>query len=187
LPEEYRDMPGRVTADVTIPRLKEFLEEGGTVVTIGSSTALAGHLGLPVGDHLATRDPDGKEKPLGREKFYVPGSLVRARVDPATPLAWGLDEQVDVMFLSSPVFRLPAGEGTEAKGVKRVAWYDGKTTLRSGWAWGQEHLDGGVAVAEAEVGKGRLVLCGPQIAFRGQPHGTLKFLFNALTGTGRAE
>lgn len=72
---------------------------------------------------------------------------------------------------------------TEVKGMKRAAWYDGKTTLRSGWAWGQEHLDGGVAIAEADVGKGRLVLCGPQILFRGQPHGTLKFLFNALTGT----
>jgi hypothetical protein len=202
LPEEYRDMPGRVTADVTIPRLKQFLEEGGTVVTIGGSTALAEHLGLSLGNHLATKDTDGKEKPLGRDKFYVPGSLVRARVDPTSPLAWGMDEQVDMMFLSSPVFKLPAGDAAkepkkvedpkevkvpmevkEVKGMKRVAWYDGKTTLRSGWAWGQEHLDGGVAIAEADVGKGRLVLCGPQILFRGQPHGTLKFLFNALTGT----
>jgi hypothetical protein len=207
LPDEFRDMPGRVTADATIPRLKEFLEEGGTVVTIGSSTALAEHLGLPLSDHLATKDAEGKDKPLGRDKFYVPGSLVRARVDPTSPLAWGMDEQVDVMFLSSPVFKLPAAEAKEAKepkekepkeskppkeeakGVKRVAWYDGKTPLRSGWAWGQEQLDGGVAIAEAEVGKGRLVLCGPQILFRGQPHGTLKFLFNPLTGGtgGRAE
>lgn len=184
LPEEFRGMPGRVTTDVTVPRLKQFLEEGGTVVTIGSSTSLADHLGLPLSNHLATKDTDGKEKTLGRDKFYVPGSLVRAKVDPASPLAWGMDEQVDMMFLSSPVFRMPEGE---AKGVKRVAWYDGKTTLRSGWAWGQEHLDGGAAVAEAEVGKGRLVVCGPQILFRGQPHGTLKFLFNALIGAKRAE
>jgi hypothetical protein len=184
LPEEFRGMPGNVTADVTIPRLKEFLIEGGTILTIGSSTSLAGHLGLPLGDHLTTKDADGKEKPLGREKFYIPGSLIRARVEPASPLTWGLDEQVDVMFLSSPVFRMPEGE---AKGWKRVAWYDGKTTLRSGWAWGQENLDGGVAVAEAQVGKGRLVLCGPQILFRGQPHGTFKFLFNTLTGISRGE
>jgi hypothetical protein len=41
-------------------------------------------------------------------------------------------------------------------------------------------LDGGVAIAEAKVGKGRLVLYGPQIAFRAQPHGTFKFLFNGI-------
>ena len=87
------------------------------------------------------------------------------------------------MFGSNPVFKLP----DDAKGLKRVAWYDGKTPLRSGWAWGQEHLAGGVAIAEAEVGKGRLILCGPQILFRGQPHGTFKFLFNAIAQAGAKE
>lgn len=71
--------------------------------------------------------------------------------------------------------------GDAAQGLKRVAWFDGKTPLRSGWAWGQENLDGGVAIAEAPYGEGRVVLVGPQILFRGQPHGTFKFLFNAIT------
>ena len=52
--------------------------------------------------------------------------------------------------------------------------------LRSGWAWGQEHLDGGLAIVDAPVGKGRLALFGPQVLFRGQPHGTFKFLFNGI-------
>ena len=52
--------------------------------------------------------------------------------------------------------------------------------LRSGWAWGQHYLEDGVAVAEAEVGKGKLLLFGPEITFRGQPHGTFKFLFNGI-------
>jgi hypothetical protein len=179
LPEEYRGMPGSVTADVTIPHLKEFLKEGGTIITIGSSTGLAGHLDLPLGNHLTAKDAEGRERPLGRDKFYVPGSVVRIRLDPANPLTWGMDEEADVMFGSNPVFKLPAGD--EAKGLKRVAWFDGKTPLRSGWAWGQENLDGGVAIAEAPFGEGRLVLCGPQVLFRGQPHGTYKLLFNAIT------
>jgi hypothetical protein len=41
-----------------------------------------------------------------------------------------------------------------------------------------------MAIAEAAVGEGRLVLCGPQVLFRGQPHGTFKFLFNAVTQAG---
>ena len=105
-------------------------------------------------------------------------------LDTSHPLAWGMDEEIDVMFSSSPVFKFPEGERRDSK---RVAWYDGKSPLRSGWAWGQEHLNGGVAIAEAEVGKGKLVLCGPQILFRAQPHGTFKFLFNAIVQAGAKE
>jgi hypothetical protein len=52
--------------------------------------------------------------------------------------------------------------------------------LRSGWAWGESYLNGTTAVVEATLGKGKLFLFGPEITFRGQPHGTFKFLFNAL-------
>jgi hypothetical protein len=30
------------------------------------------------------------------------------------------------------------------------------------------------------VGRGTLVLLGPEVTFRGQPHGTFKFLFNGI-------
>ena len=104
----------------------------------------------------------------------------------ASWLTWGMDEHVDVMFgSSSRAFRIP--EGDAARGLRRVTWFDGKTPLRSGWAWGQEHLDGGVAVAEAQVGKGRLVLCGPQVLFRAQPDGTYKYLFNTIARAGLKE
>jgi hypothetical protein len=168
-----------------VPQLRKFLESGGTILTIGSSTSLGRHLGLPVANHLVAADPDGKERPLSREKFYVPASVLRMRVQPAHPLTWGLVEEVDVIFSSSPTFRFPTGP--EPNGLRRVAWFDNKTPLRSGWAWGQEHLEGGIAIAEADVGKGRLVLFGPQILFRGQPHGTFKFLFNGIIQAAMSE
>jgi hypothetical protein len=93
-----------------------------------------------------------------------------------------MGEEADVMFNNSPTFKLPPG--AEKHGLRMVAWFHGKAPLRSGWALGQEYLDGGVAVAEAKVGKGTLVLCGPQILFRGQPHGTFKFLFNGIVQAG---
>ena len=40
IPGEYRDRLGRTTADNTIPQLQRFLQEGGTIVTIGTSTSL---------------------------------------------------------------------------------------------------------------------------------------------------
>ena len=169
---------GRITAERTIPALQAFLEGGGTIVTIGPSTALAAHLHLPITSALVTRTPTG-DRPLKQEEYYIPGSVLQVRVDPSQPLAWGMPAQADVYFDNSPVFRL--GPDAASRGVTPIAWFDNPAPLRSGWAWGQHYLDGGVAIAEARVGKGRLVLCGPEITFRAQPHGTFKFLFNALT------
>lgn len=177
LPAEYRGRKGTFTLEKTVPQLRQFLDDGGTVLTVGSSTALAKQLGLPVENHLATKGDDGKEKPLPRERYYVPGSVLRMRVSDRHPLAWGLDEHVDVMFNNSPTFRAEDGQGN-------VAWFDTKEPLRSGWAWGQDHLETGVAVAECRVGKGKLVLYGPRILFRGQPHGTFKLLFNGIVNAG---
>ena len=64
--------------------------------------------------------------------------------------------------------------------MKPVAWFDSPTPLRSGWAWGQQYLDQAVAIVEAPVGKGRVVLFGPEIVWRAQPHGTFKLLFNGI-------
>ena len=35
-------------------------------------------------------------------------------------------------------------------------------------------------MCEVEYGKGRIVLFGFRVQFRGQPHNTFKFLFNAI-------
>jgi hypothetical protein len=104
--------------------------------------------------------------------------VLRAAVQTDHPLAWGIDRDVDVFFDNSPAFRLrpdAAHAGTTA-----VAWYPTATPLRSGWAWGQHYLEGAVAAAEARAGQGRVFLFGPEITFRAQPHGTFKFLFNAI-------
>ena len=67
-----------------------------------------------------------------------------------------------------------------------MAWFDSPTPLRSGWAYGQGYLDGGVVAVDAPVGKGRLFLFAPEITFRGQPHGTFKFLFNGIYLAGQS-
>jgi zinc carboxypeptidase len=178
IPEEFRGWLGRVTPEKTIPQLKKFLEAGGTIITVGTSTALAYHLGLPVSNHLVERTPTGQVRELPNDKFYVPGSILRVAVDNTAPVAAGLPNNLDVFFDEDPVFRLEPDAAL--KGVRPVAWFDSPHSLRSGWAWGQNYLDGGVAVAEATVGKGKLYLFGPEITFRAQPHGTFKFLFNGI-------
>jgi hypothetical protein len=122
--------------------------------------------------------PNGRVESLPRTKFYVPGSVLQAKVDNTNPLAFGLGERVDLFYDMSPVFNLTPD--AVAKGIKPVAWFDSATPLRSGWAWGQSYLKDSVAVIDASVGKGKLVLFGPEIVFRSQPHGTFKFLFNGI-------
>jgi hypothetical protein len=170
---------GTLTSATSLPHLRTFLESGGTILAIGGSTRLGRDLGLPLTNHLAEAGENNQERPLPPEKFYVPSSVLRMRVDRSDPLAWGLlGQEVDVMFSASPTFRL--ADGAASKGLRRVGWFDGKAPLRSGWAWGQERLEGGTAIVDARVGKGRLALFGPQVLFRGQPHGTFKLVFNGI-------
>ena len=72
----------------TIPQLSVFVEQGGTILAIGSSTSLAKHFGLPVTSALVSKSADGSTQPLPRSKFYVPGSVLRVSVDNMTPLAY---------------------------------------------------------------------------------------------------
>jgi hypothetical protein len=178
VPAEFRSMLGRLTTERSVPQLRRFLDAGGTVITVGSSTVLASYLGLPVGNALVERTPTVGERVLTAEKFYVPGSVLRVAVDSTAPIAAGMPSRVDVFFDNSPTFRL--SPDAMRRGVRPVAWFDSEMPLRSGWAWGQTYLEGGVAVAEAAVGRGTLVLLGPEVTFRAQPHGTFKFLFNGI-------
>ena len=89
-----------------------------------------------------------------------------------------MGEHTDFFFDDSPVFKL--GPGAATAGVKAVAWFDSKTPLHSGWAWGQNYLENGAIAIEAKVGKGSALLFGPEILQRAQPHGTFKMLFNGI-------
>jgi hypothetical protein len=174
VPAQYAGQQGAVTADRTMPQVKQFIENGGTVIAIGTSaTNLARYLDLPVTNHLVENG-----QPIPQTKYYVPGSVLRAHVDTTRPAAAGMKADTDFFFDNSPVWTL--GPDAAARGVKPIAWFDSKTPLRSGWAWGQAYLDGGVIAVDATVGKGKVLLFGAEILQRGQPHGTFKLLFNGI-------
>jgi hypothetical protein len=178
-PAEHQSKMGAISRDRTVPRLREFVAGGGTVIAIGGATWLGEALGLPVRRVPAE---DSRAGPV-RERFHVPGSILRMSVDPTQPVAYGFDRQVDTVFDNSVAFRLPAVPG--AHGLTRLAWYD-DAPLRSGWARGANQLAGAAAAVEARVGRGRVLLFGSEITFRAQPHGTFKFLFNGIHSS-RAE
>ena len=172
IPAQYRGWLGTITAEKTVPQLVAFAKAGGTLMTIGSSTALVEGFDLPISPALRTAEG----KPLPDTQFYVPGSVLTTRVDPRQPLGYGMGERADVYYDNSPVYRVASG----TPGVSPVAWFEGATLLRSGWALGEAKLDGAAGVLDVSVGRGKLLMYGPEVLQRGQPHGTFKLFFNGV-------
>jgi hypothetical protein len=178
IPKEFHHMLGAISVDKSIPQLKLFMEKGGNIITVGSSTALAYHLDLPIKNAITEIDNDGNEIALAGTKYYIPGSILKAEIDTEEPANWGMARKANMVFNNSPVFNLTAQ--SVSAGIKPLAWYGHESPLKSGWAWGQSYIKDGVAAFVAPVGKGKLYAYGSEITFRAQSHNTFKMLFNQL-------
>jgi hypothetical protein len=95
-------------------------------------------------------------------------------VDNSQALARGLPRNVDAYFINSSAF-----ESSDPK-VRVIARYTKENLLRSGWLLGEDKLKGQIALAEASLGKGRIILFAFRPQHRGQTWGTLPFIWNAL-------
>lgn len=175
---QYHKLLGNLTKEKSVPELKKFMEAGGNVVAVGASTSLAFDLGLPVTNALIEKLPDGRERNLSGDKYYIPGSILKAHLDSSHPANWGMGEAAQMVFNNSPVFNL--APNALLQGVKPLAWFGTESPLVSGWAWGGSYLRNGVVAFEAPIGKGKLYAFGPEITFRAQAHNTFKLLFNQL-------
>lgn len=164
----------RLEKDRVFVVLRRFVEEGGVLLAFGrQATAVAAGLDLPVEEGIWI-EKEGRRRRAGPADFYVPGSLVGMEVYDR-----GAPRQLAVMFRRSPVFSLREG----APGMDRVdvlARYARRDVLRSGSAVGEQHLAGRPAILEVRMGRGRVVLHGPDVLYRGQPIGTFKLVFDQL-------
>ncbi len=162
-----------------VANLKEFVEQGGTLVCMTSSCELAlDEFGLPV------RNTAAKLKP---QEFSLPGTLVNLDVDTTQPIAWGMPEHCAAYVTGGPVLgtSIP-GANVGRTVVARYPQYPDQV-VASGWAEGTENMAGRPAIVEAQLKKGRVVLFGPRVQHRAQMVGTYKFLFNAILQAGMQE
>ena len=164
--------------------LQKFVEAGGTLLAFDSaSDFVIGQFGLPVENVTAG---------LSNTEFFIPGSLIRAKVSNNYPLAFGMQPEVAASFSRSRAFEVVMidreGEGGKEDIKKAPAppidvpvHYAEDDLLMSGWALGeQKHLGGQAALMNVRFGKGNIVLYGFRPQFRGQPRGTYKLIFNPL-------
>ena len=153
-------------------RIKDWVEAGGTVVALDSSTQFFIDLfELPVSNVLAKVSSDA---------FNCPGSTLRVEMNPDSPLSFGMQPQEAIYFSDSPAFRTRVPDPRFGRTV--VARYpdNEKDILLSGYLEGGKLLEKRAAVVEFEVGEGKVVLIGFRAQHRAQPVRTFKLLFNTL-------
>ena len=163
---EYRGGIGAVG----IRNLRHFVEDGGTLITLGNSAAFAAeHLSTPVVNVVRDLPP---------ETFYCPGTILRVSVDTTHPIGYGMPATADAMVVSNSGYR--PSRRLDGASVRTIARYPEAPLLRSGWIVGEERLRGAGAVLEAPSGKGRVILHTFRVQHRGQTWGTFKLLFNSI-------
>ena len=164
------DYPDELTGGIGaqgMENLKKFAGEGGKIICFDAScNALIKQFKLPVKNVL---------EGLKRSEFYCPGSILNLDVDKTQPLARGFSATVPAYFINSSAFEI-----TDSGKVKSIAGYAKKDALLSGWLLGEKYLQGRTALAEAEFGKGKIVMFAFRPQHRGQSWATFPFIFNAL-------
>ena len=180
MPEEYT---GGLGLDGTLA-LENYVKQGGTLITFDEASDFAiQQFGLPVKNVVAG---------LSSKEFFIPGSLIKASVDTAHPLAYGMQDTVATSFSRSRAFEIVKQEREGEGGqeditklpnpmVETIVHYAKNDLLMSGWALGEKkHIGGKSAMMRVKHGEGDIVLFGFRPQFRGQPRGTYKLIFNAI-------
>ncbi len=149
--------------------LRQFVDRGGTLVTLGNASMFPiEEFKIPVVNALAGLRPD---------QFFCSGTLLRTEIkDPGNPIVTGLPENPAVMFERNVAFDTRPG----FRGKILAAYPKDRSPLLSGYLLGAERIEGKAAALDVNYGSGHIVMIGFRTQWRGQSHGTYKFLFNAL-------
>jgi hypothetical protein len=160
-------------------QLKRFVKGGGWLVTFHTATEfVTSQFDLPVGNRV---------EGLSQRDFYVPGSLLRLRIDPTSPLGYGMPDEAVAAFWRTRTVPVVDQAGAPAA-AEIAAHYPASGVLASGWAVGSDrYLGGQPAVMRLPVGRGQVVLMGFRPHFRGQSRAVFKLLFNPLFASTIAE
>jgi hypothetical protein len=159
VPPEYAGGIG----EAGLKNLIEFVKKGGTLITLNGGADFAikhFHLGVENG-----------VRGLNRREFFIPGSILEAINDTSHPIAYGYERGAALFFRRSPAFVAYEGHS--------VVKYPTETLL-SGWSTGEEHLINKAAIVDVPYGDGKVILIGFPVVYRGQSHGTFRYLFNAI-------
>ena len=180
MPKEYT---GGIGVEGTLA-LKKYVENGGTLITFDKASLYAmQQFGLPLRNAIQN---------VSEDKFVIPGSPVRAKVNTQSALGWGMQNEAAAEFLRSFAFdisqqRKTAEGGVEdtkdapAPDVEIIVNYAEDNLIMSGWGIGAEKYIGGKpAMVRVPLGKGQIILFAFRPQFRAETPNTYKLIFNSI-------
>ncbi len=112
---------------------------------------------------------------LANSPYSVPGSLIRVRIDPSSPLAEGVGRWVWVMFDSDDTIEVAASAAP-------MRYPTGSAFQVSGSTFHTRGLEGQPAAVDQAFGAGRVILFPYNVNFRLLTQGTQRILMNAILG-----
>jgi hypothetical protein len=164
-PSSTPDMTGGM-GFAGLAALDDFMQRGGTLVTLGSATTLPLEMGL-------VRDVTVAD----RGQLFVPGSIVGSRVArPRNPLTYGYGETFPVFHQFGPYLNVAARQ----RGRTVLEYAAAGDVFLSGYVSHPAQLGGRPAVVTMPVGQGQAVLFGFNPLHRFQSHGNFALVWNAL-------
>jgi hypothetical protein len=163
---EYRGGIG----NAGVEQLKQFVADGGTLITMGNACDLAiEHLPIPVRN---------LKRGLTRDQHFAPGAILNLEVDAQHPIGYGVASETYGFYINSPFFSIVEGFASQKTTV--VARYRNNNVIASGWLKGEDLMAGRAAVVSIDMNPGKIVLFGLRPQHRAQTHATFPLLFNAL-------
>ncbi len=193
---------GQAFSDSEVRELREWIQDGGTLVALGGATAwlASEEVGLmPTDRRLKTNeeDPDADEGqgsaepgsvaegepqllylPEEETPASIPGAILRAKLDTEHWLAFGYDGDANVLAGGNAFYEpLKMDQGNNV-GV----FYPAETVLTSGFIWEPERelVAGSAYLMHRPVGRGHVVAFVEDPSFRAYLVGLNGLLFNAL-------
>ncbi len=160
-------------------RLQRWVQEGGTLVTIGSATNFARD---SAGLGIALRSWYDDEAAKNAAQVTVPGAIFRVQLDRESWLAAGYDAgEVPALVFSNRVYRGPEGPPSARRSVVG-SYASGAQARLSGHAWSEsvERLPGSVFLYEERVGQGRVIGFAEDPNFRAYHRGVDRLFLNAV-------
>jgi hypothetical protein len=152
-----------------LQELRHFVEEGGTLITLGDSSAMPPEYGLA---------PDVEGARTSKD-FYAPGPIVNARVTaPANPIFYGYTETtIPVRWASTnTLYSLPE----RARGLVLMDFPGGAANVLSGLMTTPDEIKNRPALITEPLGKGRVLMFATNPVYRWQNFGEFRMLYNAL-------
>ncbi|MEQ9415154.1 MAG: peptidase M14 [Cyclobacteriaceae bacterium] len=164
--------------------INDYVSNGGVLIMFDEACDLAiDELNLPVKNSV---------RGLSSSQFFIPGSIIRMKVNTDDPLAYVMKAEASASYSRSRAFETitpsrKAEGGNELiklplprPDVKVVANYASSDLLMSGWALNPNRIKNKGAMMNVAHGNGNVILFGFRPQFRGQSRNTYKLIFNSI-------